>query len=91
MQVNDFSEARALLMSRQKFSYLLAHLGRALAVCVCLGAWAMVVLAALSAAPVAVLSIVAVGATLVGVPLYTIASAQIQVQRRKRNRVVAHG
>jgi hypothetical protein len=88
--IYSFAKTRTVMIRRQQLSYVLAHFARALTVCACLGAWALVCVAVLNAGPILVITIVAVFSTLVSIPLFVITNAQIRVQGRRRHHVVAH-
>jgi len=79
-QINNFSTVRAVSVRRQQLSYKLAQLSRALSVCTCLVAMALVFASVLGAGPVLVPFVVAVIATLSCAPLWVISHVLIRAQ-----------
>jgi cytochrome c biogenesis protein CcdA len=76
-----FSVLRATVKRRDQWSMLLARVARALIIVTCLGAWALVVVSIYNDGRSFALIIIAVIATLIGIPIYVIANASLLAHR----------
>ncbi|MBF6649150.1 hypothetical protein [Methylobacter sp. BlB1] len=77
----SFSDARKIINCRDLWSARLAHVARTLIIATCIGAWVLVGVSIYNDGPSLALAIVAIFASLFGIPIYVIANASITGRR----------